>query len=91
MTVKGITARRGVSPAVTETPGWSPRGLSRGRKLFGSDCGGRLEAVPLNEPDRVVDLAERDQSTAKLLDGIKALDPEQVLFQGVDKALSLLC
>src|SRR5689334_74755 len=45
------------------------------------------EAVPLDEPRRVVDLAERDQRVAQLLDGLEGSHPEQVLLQGADKAL----
>src|SRR3954471_18976306 len=76
-----------VPPAVGETPGWSLRGLGRGRKLRGTDGGGRPEAVPLDEPGRVVDLPERDQCVARLLDGVEGAAPEQVLFQGADEAL----
>src|SRR4051795_6802475 len=43
--------------------------------------------MPLDEPSRVVDLAERDQGVAELLDGVEAPHPEQVLFQGTDEAL----
>src|SRR4051794_40184274 len=76
-----------VPPAVGETPGWSLRSLGRGRKLRGTDGGGRPEAVPLDEPSGVVDLPELDQCVAKLLDGVEGAHPEQVLFQGADEAL----
>ena len=56
----------GVPPAVSETPGWSLRGPGRGRKLLGSDGRRWPEAVPLDEPGRVVDLAELDQRVAEL-------------------------
>ena len=83
-----ISARHAtVPPAVSETPGWSLRGLGRGRKLLGSDGGGRPEAVPLDEPGRVVNLPELDQCVAELLDGVEGPHPEQVLFQGADEAL----
>src|SRR3954452_19409841 len=78
---------RAVPPAVGETAGWSLCGLGRGRKLRGTDGGGRPEAVALDEPGRVVDLPERDQCVAKLLDGVEGAAPEQVLFQGADEAL----
>jgi hypothetical protein len=68
-----------VPPAVAETPGWSLPGLDRGRKLLGSDSGGRPETVPLNEPSRVADLPELGQRVAKLLDGAEG-PAQQVLF-----------
>src|SRR5215218_5170408 len=86
--IKLMPRMRGfVPPAVGETPGWSLRGLGRGRKLLGSDGRRWPEAVPLDEPGRVVDLAELDQRVAELLDGVEGSHPEQVLFQSADEAL----
>ena len=49
--------------------------------------GWRPEAVPLDEPGRVVDLPELDQVVAKLLHSVEGPHPEQALFQGADEAL----
>src|SRR4051794_9085499 len=76
-----------VPPSVGETPGWSLRGLGGGRKLLGSDGSRWPEAVPLDEPGRVVDLPKLDQRVAELLDGVEGPHPEQVLFQGTNEAL----
>src|SRR4051794_2916512 len=76
-----------VPPSVGETPGWSLRGLGGGRKLLGSDGSRWPEAVPFDEPGRVVDLPKLDQRVAELPDGVEGPHPEQVLFQGTDEAL----
>src|ERR671927_1482515 len=76
-----------VPPAVGGTPDWSLRGQGRGRKLLLSDRGGRPEAVPLDQPGRVVGLAEGEQRPAQLLDGGEAPHPEQVLLEGPDEPL----
>src|SRR5918993_6000880 len=72
---------------VCETPWWSLRGESRGRKLVGPDGGRWSEPVPLDQPSGVVDIAEGEQRLAELLDGVEGLDPEQVLFQSADEPL----
>ena len=59
----------------------------RAKALLGSEGGGGPEAVPLDEPGRVVDLPKFDQRAAELLDGVEGPHPEQVLFQGADEAL----
>ena len=43
--------------------------------------------MPLDEPSRVVELPERDQRVAELLDGVEGPHPQQVLLQGADEAL----
>src|SRR5919205_1687075 len=76
-----------VPPAVGGTPDWSLSGQGRGRKLLLPDRGGRPEAVPLDEPGRVVGLAEGEQRLAQLLDRGEAPHPEQVLLERAGEAL----
>jgi hypothetical protein len=79
--------RADVPPAVGETPGSSLRGEGRGWKLLGADGGGWPEPVPLDEPGRVVGIAELEQRLAQFLDRVEGPHPEQVLLQGADEAL----
>jgi hypothetical protein len=46
------------------------------------------EAVPLNEPGRVVDLAERQQSQAQFLDRLEVAHPQQVFLERPDEPFS---
>src|SRR5918912_846090 len=77
----------GVPPADGETPGCSLRGQGCGGKLIPPDGTGRPEPVPLDEPGRVVGLAELEQRHAQVLDGVEGPHPEQVLLEGADEAL----
>src|SRR3712207_4907530 len=43
--------------------------------------------MPLDQPGRVVGLAELEQRPAQLLDGVEGPQPEQVLLQGADEPL----
>src|SRR3982751_5515042 len=54
---------------------------------FLPEGGGRPEAVPLDQPGRVVSLAEGEQRPAQLLDRGEALHPQEVFLQGADEAL----
>src|SRR3712207_436835 len=65
-----------VPPADAETPGCSLRGEGRGRKPVLPDGAGRPESVPLDEPGRVVGLAELQQRLPPLLDGVEAAEPQ---------------
>jgi hypothetical protein len=49
--------------------------------------GGRRWAAPLDEPSRVVGLAEGEQRPAQLLEGAKGPDPQEVSLQGPDEPL----
>jgi hypothetical protein len=57
-----------------------PTWLCRGWKLLGSDGDGWPEAVPLDEPSRVVDILELDQRVAELLDGVKVQTQSRFSF-----------
>jgi hypothetical protein len=72
---------------ILEMPDRSLCGAGRGWKRLGADGGGRLEAVPLDQPSSVIGLAKVEQGLAELLDGLEGLHPEQVLLQGSDEAL----
>src|SRR5215203_837947 len=63
------------------------RGQCRGWKLVLPHGRGRLKPVPLDEPGRVVDLAEDQQRLPKLFDGVEGPHPEQVLLERADEAL----
>src|ERR671927_1595526 len=76
-----------VPPAVGGTPDWSLRGQGRDWKLLLPDRGGRPEAVALDQPGRVVSLAEGEQRLTQLLDRGEAPHPQQVLLQRADEAL----
>ena len=43
--------------------------------------------MPFDEPGCVVDLPKDEQRLTELLDGVEGAHPEQVPFQGADKAL----
>ena len=43
--------------------------------------------MPLDEPGRVVGLAELEQRPAQVLDGVEAPHPKHILLQGADEAL----
>src|SRR5918993_5811321 len=73
-------------PAVCETPDCSLCGEGRGGKLILPDGTGRPEAVPLDQPGRVVGFAELEQGLPQLLDGVEAPHPEQVFLEGADEA-----
>ena len=44
--------------------------------------------MPLDQPRRVVDIPKRQKRVAQILDRVEALDPEQVLLERADEALS---
>ena len=46
------------------------------------------EGVPFNEPRRVVDLAERQQSLAQFLDCLEVAYPQQVFLERPDEPFS---
>ena len=50
-------------------------------ELIGADLGRRPVAVPLDDPGPVVGLLEGLERQAKLLDGLEAPHPQQVLLQ----------
>ena len=56
-------------------------------KLLLAELGWREEAVALDQPGRVVGLAERQQRLTQFLDGRKGPHPQQVFLEGADEAL----
>src|SRR5918994_4908083 len=64
----------------------SCRGWER-RKLRRSDGRWGLVAVALDDPGLVVAPLELQQGQAQLLDGLEAMQPQQVLLQRADEAL----
>src|SRR5918993_229665 len=55
-------------------------------KLLGTDGGGRPEPVPLDQPGRVVGLAEVEQCETEFLDGVEGPHPKEIFLQGADEA-----
>src|SRR4051794_36693719 len=76
-----------VPPAVFGTPDGSLCCRSERLKLSPAIFGRAEEAVGLDQPGRVVGLAEREQRLAQLLDGLEGSHPEQVLLQRADEPL----
>ena len=56
-------------------------------KLLLAELGWREEAVALDQPGRVVGLAERQQRLTQFLDGRKGPYPQQVFLERADEPL----
>src|SRR5215217_1762425 len=76
-----------VPPADDETPSCSLCGECRGWKLVLPDGTGRSEPVPLDQPGRVVGLAEVEQRPTQVLDAVEGPHPQQILLESADEAL----
>src|SRR3954462_2349492 len=86
-TTRAAAFRGLVPPAVFGTPDWTLRSDGGILKLLVSKLGWREEAVGLDQPGRVVGLAEREQRLTQLLDGLEGSHPEQVFLEGADEPL----
>lgn len=95
-----VTARPvGIAPVVTVTMpcGWvvapSPALRPRAPTLRAGRCCSRFdwgaEAASFDQPPVVEAVSEPADGRAELLEGVEALDPEDLLFQGLDGLLGV--